>query len=104
MAAVSLFWNTNMAAATSCENAQKATFKNTVRLLVYLSNFCISIVFIFTWDHCKSQEKLETTLLEKCGGQRKSIMVFLKVAYHVSQTNYKIPPVPIEEVVYQSLD
>ena len=26
--------------------------------------FCISIVFVFSWDHCKSQEKLETMLMQ----------------------------------------
>ena len=36
--------------------------------------FCISIVF--SWDHCKSQEKLETILMQNLGGETKNIMVF----------------------------
>ena len=43
--------------------------------------FCINIVFVFSWDHCKSQEKLETMLMQNFGGQTKSIMVFSEVAY-----------------------
>ena len=38
--------------------------------------FCISIVFVFSWDHFNSQEKLETILMQNSGGQTKSIMVF----------------------------
>ena len=37
--------------------------------------------FVFSWDHCKSQEKLETMLMQNLGGQTKSIMVFFEVAY-----------------------
>ena len=37
--------------------------------------------FVFSWDHCKSQEKLETMLMQNLGGQTKSIMVFSEVAY-----------------------
>ena len=44
-------------------------------------NFCISIVFVFSWGLCNSQEKLETMLMQNLGGQRKSIMVFFEVAY-----------------------
>ena len=33
--------------------------------------FCISIVFVFSWDHCKSQEKLETMLMLNFGGTNK---------------------------------
>ena len=43
--------------------------------------FCISTVSIFSWDHCKSQEKMETTFMQNFEGQTKSIIVFLKVAY-----------------------
>ena len=43
--------------------------------------FCISIVFVFSWDRCKSQEKLETMRMQNLGEQTKSIMVFSKVAY-----------------------
>ena len=39
------------------------------------------IVFVFSWDDCKSQEKLETMLLQNLGAQTKSIMVFSEVAY-----------------------
>ena len=45
------------------------------------AKFCISIVFVFSWDYCKSQEKLETMLMQNVGGQTKSIMVFFEVAY-----------------------
>jgi len=48
-----------------------ATFKITI----------ILFVFIFSWDHCKSQEKLETILMQNFGGQTKSIIVLLKVVY-----------------------
>ena len=29
---------------------------------------CISIVFDFSWDHCNTQEKLETMVMQKFGG------------------------------------
>ena len=45
------------------------------------TKFCISIVFVFSWDHCKSQGKLETMLMQNLGRQTKSIMVFSGVAY-----------------------
>ena len=32
---------------------------------VYPKTFCISIVFNFSWDDCKSQEKLKTMLMQK---------------------------------------
>ena len=32
------------------------------------SKFCISIVFDFFWDHCNTQEKLETSVMQNfCG-------------------------------------
>ena len=31
--------------------------------------FCISIAFIFSWDHSKSQEKMETVFIQNFGGQ-----------------------------------
>ena len=37
-------------------------------LFVCPPKFCISIVFVFSWDHCKSQEKLETMLMQNLGG------------------------------------
>ena len=52
------------------------------RNTLYLSpKFYISIVFVFSRDHCKSQEKLETMLMQNLGEQTKSIMVFSKMAY-----------------------
>ena len=38
--------------------------------------FCISIVFDFSWDHCNTQEKLETMVMQKFG--------YIKVHYHLS--------------------
>ena len=52
-------------------------------LFVCPPKFCIRIAFIFSWDHWKSQEKLETMLMQNLGGQTKSIMVFSEVAYSV---------------------
>ena len=56
-------------------------FGKLIILFVCASKFCISIVIVFSWDHCKSQEKLETMLMQNFGGKTKSIMVFSKVAY-----------------------
>ena len=42
--------------------------------------FCIRIVFVFSWDHCKSQGNWNQCLCKICGGQTKSIMVFSEVA------------------------
>ena len=50
-------------------------------LFVCLPKFCLSIVFAFSWDHCKSQEKLETMLNQSLGGKTSSIMVFSEMAY-----------------------
>ena len=36
-----------------------ATLKNTIIFSVCPPKLCVSIVFIFSWDPCKSQEKLE---------------------------------------------
>ena len=58
-----------------------ASPENTIILFVGPPKFCISIVFVFSWDHCKSQEKLETMLMQNLGEQRKSIMVFSRVVY-----------------------
>ena len=50
-------------------------------------NFFINTVIVFSWNHCKSQGELETTLMQDLGGggggggQTKSIMVFSEVAY-----------------------
>ena len=48
-----------------------AQLENTIIFIVCPPQFCFRIVFVFSWDHCKSQEKLEIL-----GGQTKSIMVF----------------------------
>ena len=60
----------------------KLNRQNTVILFVCPPKFCISIVFVFSWDHCKSQGKLETTLMQNFGGKTKRIMVFSAVAYY----------------------
>ena len=43
--------------------------ENTIILFVFPFKFCISIVFVFSWDHFKSQEKLEAMLMQNLGGQ-----------------------------------
>ena len=58
-----------------------AILENTIVLFVCPPKFCISIVFVFFWDHCKSQEKLETMLTQNLGEQTKSIVVLSRVAY-----------------------
>ena len=63
------------------EIQQYAISKNTIILFVCSPKFCISIVFVFSWGHCKSQEKLETMFMQNFGGQTKTIMVFFEVAY-----------------------
>ena len=55
--------------------------ENTIILFVCPLKFCTSIVFVSSWDHSKSQEKLETMLMQNLAGQTKSIMVFSEVAY-----------------------
>ena len=50
--------------------------ENTIILFVCSTKFKISIVFVFSWDHRKSQEKQETMLKQNLGGLVKSIMVF----------------------------
>ena len=47
----------------------------TITIFVCPPKFGISIVFVFSWDHCKSLEKLET-ILTQIGSQTKSSMVF----------------------------
>jgi len=37
--------------------------------------------FIFSPDHCKSQEQMKTMFMQNFGRKTKSILVFLKVAY-----------------------
>ena len=67
--------------STDALHFQCAISDNTIVLLVCPPKFCISIVFVFSWDHFKSQEKLQTMLMQNLGGQTKSIMVFFEVAY-----------------------
>ena len=40
----------------------------------------MSTVFVFSWDHCKCEEKLEIVLMQNLRGQTKSIMVVSEVA------------------------
>ena len=49
--------------------------------LCFSPQICISIVFVFSWNLCKFQEKLETMLMQNLGVQTESIMVFSGVAY-----------------------
>ena len=60
----------------------KGHLGNTIILFVCRPNVCISIAFVFSRDHCKFQEKLETMLMKNLGGRTKSIMVFSEVAYN----------------------
>ena len=62
-------------------SSKYASSENTIILFVFAPKFCISIVFVFSWGHFKSQEKLETMLMQNLEGQTKSIMVFSEVAY-----------------------
>ena len=70
----------NKQASLPLEIGSYRKYHNT--LFICPSKFCISIVFVFSWDHCKSQEKLETMLMQNLEGQAKSIKVFSKVAYY----------------------
>ena len=51
--------------------ANQATFKNTIILFTCPPKFCISIVFILSWDLQWSQERLETMLMQTFGGTNK---------------------------------
>ena len=31
---------------------------------IYPPKFCIGVVFDFSWDHCNTQEKLETMVMQ----------------------------------------
>ena len=35
--------------------------------LVYQPEFCVTIVFDFSWDDCNTQEKLETVVMQNYG-------------------------------------
>ena len=88
---VSLQWSRNKGKVEWLSSRSLTSFKhrytrldlseNTIILFVCPPKFCKSIAFVFSWDHCKSQEKLETMLMQNLGGQTKSIMVFSEVAY-----------------------
>ena len=61
--------------------------KNTVTLFVCLLKLCcLSIVSSFPFHLQWSQEKMKTMLMQNCGGETRSIMVFLKVAYALIAT------------------
>ena len=49
-------------------------------LFVPPKTFCMTIVFSFSWNDCKSQEKLKTMVMQNFGVDKKIIMVFSKVA------------------------
>ena len=61
-----------------------ATLENTIISFLSPPKFCITIVFSFSWDDSKSQEKLKTMVMQIClgggGGEKKIIVVFSKVA------------------------
>ena len=63
-----------------------ATFKNTVTLFVWPSNFCVNIVSIFSWELQWSQEKIKTMLIQNFGVQNKNIIVFLQVANGICES------------------
>ena len=52
--------------------------------------FLKRIVFVFSWDQCKSHEKQETMLMQNLERKRKSIMVFSEVAYYLVEQGKKI--------------
>ena len=62
-------------------------------------------MFLFCpWDHYKSQEKMETMSMQNLGGQTKSIMVFLKVAYWDVNNNYSYyTKLVVKEIQWLSL-
>ena len=78
LGAAGIDWNITVKVGSTLFIGQ---FGNTIILFACSPKFCISIVFIFSWDHCKSLEKLETMLMQNLEGQKKSIMVFSELAY-----------------------
>ena len=57
----------------TCKPSQLfSTLENTIIIFLFLKKFCITIVFSF------SQEKLKTTVIQVCWGDKKIIMVFSK--------------------------
>ena len=88
--------------STDAVHFQCAIFDNTIVLLVCPLKFCITIVFVFSWDHFKSQEKLQTMLMQNLGGQTKSIMVFFEVVYIFFCNNalhFDLRDMPSEELL-----
>ena len=57
-----------------------ATLENTVISFLSPPKFCITIVFSFSWDDSKFQEKLKTMVMQNFLGKKKIIVVFSKVA------------------------
>ena len=63
--------------------------ENTIIFFVCPPKFYISIVFVFSWDHCKSQENLRSLLIMKCRervlcfGLFFSSLVSLKPGFHI---------------------
>ena len=53
-------------------------FLNLETLLATLEN--TMVIFSFSWNDCKSQEKLKTMVMQNFGVDKKVIMVFSKVA------------------------
>ena len=53
-----------------------AISENTIILFVWPPKFCISFDFVFSWDHCKSQEKLETMLMQNLGDKQRVLWYF----------------------------
>ena len=63
----------------TCKPSQLfSTLENTIIIFLFLKTFCITIVFSFSWDNCKSQKKLKTMVINDCWGDKKIIMVFSK--------------------------
>ena len=52
----------------------KAAFEEYHNTLLFPPKFCINIVFVFSWDHCKSQEKVETMLMQNVGEGKQRIL------------------------------
>ena len=62
--------------------------------LVYPPKFCRSIVFKFSWEDCKSQEKLETMLMQNFWRLNKMYYGNVKVATSFSHS-YKPQRLPL---------
>ena len=75
------------------ENTKK--IPHTIMLFVCHPNYCISIVFSFSWGHFNSQEKLKTKLMQHFGVTNKEHHGMLRyfwsgqlIGPKVSQTNW----------------